>query len=149
MYCAVILFTRDLRVHDNPALAAACASARQVAPLFVADPGLSVPANRARFLAQSVAALAGQLRQRGGDLLIRRGDPVAEVMRLARQTGAEAVFVADDVSRYAARRQRGLEAECARHRLRLTVTPGHAATTPMRWTRRGPAGPGYPSLTPG
>jgi len=38
---AVVLFTRDLRVHDNPALAAACANADRVVPLFVLDPVLS------------------------------------------------------------------------------------------------------------
>jgi deoxyribodipyrimidine photo-lyase len=65
------------------------------------------------------------LRERGGDLVIRRGDPVAETMRLAGSAGARAVFVADDVTRYAAWRRRRLEADCARHRLRLTVTPQH------------------------
>ncbi len=99
MDVAIVLFTRDLRVHDNPVLAAACARARQVVPAFVVDPALAVPPNRARFLAQSLADLRGALRERGGDLLIRRGDPVAESLRLAADTGARAVFVADDVTR--------------------------------------------------
>jgi deoxyribodipyrimidine photo-lyase len=64
MDTAIVLFTRDLRVHDNPALAAACAQARQVVPLFVTDPALSVPPNRARFLAESVAVLRDELRGR-------------------------------------------------------------------------------------
>jgi deoxyribodipyrimidine photo-lyase len=38
METAIVLFTRDLRVRDNPALATACARARQVVPLFVFDP---------------------------------------------------------------------------------------------------------------
>jgi deoxyribodipyrimidine photo-lyase len=33
----VVLFTRDLRVADNPALAAACREADRVVPLFVLD----------------------------------------------------------------------------------------------------------------
>ncbi len=125
MDTAVVLFTRDLRVHDNPALAGGCARARQVVPLFVADPALAVPPNRARFLAESVAALREELRGRGGDLVIRTGDPVAETIRLATEAKAGAVFVAGDVSGYAARRERRLAAECARHRLALEVTPGH------------------------
>ena len=48
MDAAIVLFTRDLRVHDNPALADACARARRVVPLFVVDPALTVPPNRAR-----------------------------------------------------------------------------------------------------
>ncbi|MFZ0165488.1 MAG: deoxyribodipyrimidine photo-lyase, partial [Trebonia sp.] len=42
MDTAIVLFTRDLRLHDNPALAGACAHARQVVPLFVVDPALNV-----------------------------------------------------------------------------------------------------------
>lgn len=126
MDTAIVVMTRDLRVHDNPALALACAAARQVVPLFAVDPALAVPPNRSRFLAQSLGSLRKQLRRRGGDLVIRHGDPVAEVMRMATGTGAQAVFIADDVSRYAALRRCRLEAECARHRLRLTITPGHA-----------------------
>jgi deoxyribodipyrimidine photo-lyase len=122
---AVVLFTRDLRVHDNPALAGACARARQVVPLFVADPALAVPANRASFLAGSVAVLREELRELGGDLVIRTGDPGAETIRLATETQASAVFVAADVTRYAARRQQQLARDCARHRIALQVTPGH------------------------
>src|SRR5579863_3675230 len=126
MDTAVVLLTRDLRLHDNPALAAACARARQVVPLFVVDPALTVPPNRARFLADSLAALRQELRERGGDLVIRKGEPVAEVIRLATRTAAQTVFVAGDVSRYAARREQRLARECGRHRIALEVTPGHA-----------------------
>jgi DNA photolyase len=67
MDTAIVLFTRDLRVHDNPPPAGGCARARQVVPLFVVDPALDVPPNRARFLAESVAALREELRGLGGD----------------------------------------------------------------------------------
>ncbi|HEY5016472.1 MAG TPA: deoxyribodipyrimidine photo-lyase [Streptosporangiaceae bacterium] len=130
METAIVLFTRDLRVRDNPALTLACARARQVVPLFVIDPALKVPPNRARFLAESVAVLRGELRKRGGELVIRHGEPVAEAIRLAERTAGQAVFVAGDVSRYAALRQERLERECARHRLALEVTPGRAVVPP-------------------
>jgi len=125
MDTAIVLFTRDLRVHDNPALSGACAKARRVVPLFVVDPALAVPPNRARFLAESLGVLREELRGLGGDLVIREGDPAAETIRLAAGTGAGAVFVAGDVSRYAARREQRLAAECGRHRIALEVTPGH------------------------
>ena len=130
MDTAIVLFTRDLRLHDNPALAAACARARQVVPLFVVDPALTVPPNRARFLADSLAVLREELRERGGDLVIRNGDPVAEVIRLATRTTAQTVFAASDVSRYAARREQRLARECARHRIALEIMPGHAVVPP-------------------
>ncbi|HYB17789.1 MAG TPA: deoxyribodipyrimidine photo-lyase, partial [Streptosporangiaceae bacterium] len=52
-----MVFTRDLRLHDNPALHQACARARQVVPLFVHDPAIKAPPNRARFLAESLTDL--------------------------------------------------------------------------------------------
>src|SRR4051794_38118783 len=105
-----MLVTRDLRVHDNPALAAALVAADQVVPLFVLDPSLAAAAvpNRRRFLAESLADLRESLRARGGDLIIRSGDPVAQAIRLARQVDAVGIVLARDVSRYARRRERRL-----------------------------------------
>lgn len=130
METAVVVFTRDLRLRDNPALYRACAVARQVLPVFVVDPAISAPPNRVRFLAESLADLRRGLRERGGDLVIRRGEPAAEVIRLAGEAGAGAVFIAGDVSRYAARRLRELDRACAGHRLGLSVTPGLTVVPP-------------------
>jgi deoxyribodipyrimidine photo-lyase len=47
MDTAIVVFTRDLRLHDNPALHQAYVRARQVVPLFVADPAIAAPPNRA------------------------------------------------------------------------------------------------------
>ena len=60
MPTAVVVFTRDLRRHDNRALHLACSRARQVVPLFVHDPGIPAPPNRSRFLAESLADLRGE-----------------------------------------------------------------------------------------
>jgi deoxyribodipyrimidine photo-lyase len=130
MDTAIVLFTRDLRLHDNPALHLACTRARQVVPLFVVDSAIAAPPNRARFLAESLADLRQALRERGADLVVRHGDPAAEVIKLAAETEADTVLVADDVSHYAARRRQNLERECARHRLGLTVTPGLTVVPP-------------------
>jgi deoxyribodipyrimidine photo-lyase len=97
MDTAIVLFTRDLRLHDNPALHRACARARQVVPLFVLDPAIAASArcpDRARFMAESLADLREALRERGGDLVLRQGDPAAEVIRLATDVNATAVAVA-------------------------------------------------------
>jgi deoxyribodipyrimidine photo-lyase len=128
MRLAIVLFTRDLRLHDNPALDAAVASAESVVPLFVLDDrlvtGSHAAANRVRFLLEALEDLRSALRQRGGDLIIRRGDPVGEVIRLARDTGADGVFCAEDVSDFAVRRQRKLAAACRGARLELALCPG-------------------------
>ena len=128
---AIVLLTRDLRVHDHPALATACAAFDQVVPLYVLDPTLAeVSPNRTRFLHQSLADLREALRARGGDLVVRQGDPVAETIRLAAEVGAEGVGLSADVSRYARRRERRLREECERHRLSLRLFPGLTVVEP-------------------
>ncbi|MEG3633057.1 cryptochrome/photolyase family protein [Micromonospora palythoicola] len=132
---AVVLFTRDLRVHDHPALATSCAAFDRVVPLYVLDPALAeLSPNRTRFLHQSLAALREALRGLGGDLVLRHGDPVAETIRLAGEVGAEGVALSADVSRYAARRARRLGVECDRHRLRLRFFPGLTVVEPGELT---------------
>jgi deoxyribodipyrimidine photo-lyase len=113
---AVALFTRDLRVHDNPALAAAVEAAETVLPLFVLDSGIGstrygAAANRRAFLRESLADLDESLRGLGGALAVRQGDVVAETARAARAVGATTVFASADVSPYAVGRQRRLAAE--------------------------------------
>jgi deoxyribodipyrimidine photo-lyase len=143
MATAVVLFTRDLRVHDNPTLAAACANAERVVPLFVFDPALAgLSANRDRFLNQSLADLRTALRDRGGDLVVRTGDPVTETVALAHSTGATMVGLAADVTGYARRRERRLAAECERHRLALRLFPGVTVVDP------GEPRPDYRVFTP-
>jgi deoxyribodipyrimidine photo-lyase len=107
---AVVLFTRDLRVRDNPALAAAAREAGRIVPLFVRDPAVWDPAgpNRVGFLLESLDDLARSL----GGLLVERGDPSTVVPRVVRRFGAEAVFASRDASAYAQRRERRLAETC-------------------------------------
>lgn len=120
----IVLFNRDLRVHDHPALSAACERARRVIPLFVLDP--AVPAgSRGPFLAACLTDLRASLRARGGDLIVRRGDPVTETMRLATETSASAVFSSADVTALARARQDRFAAERIEYRRfpGITVLP--------------------------
>ncbi len=106
---SVALFTRDLRVHDNPTLASAVAGADQVVPLFVLDnailAGTFNQPNRAHFLAESLHDLDESLHRQGGGLVVRRGDVDEQVALVAAAAGADVVHVAGDVSRYAQGRQ--------------------------------------------
>lgn len=117
MKTAVVLFTRDLRLHDNPNLRAALDEAETVLPLFVLDEGITetrygAAANRRAFLAESLADLHASLRKAGAALDVRRGDVVGETVKTARRVRAEAVFVSADVSPYA----RAGAASCRRAR---------------------------------
>jgi deoxyribodipyrimidine photo-lyase len=126
----VVLFSRDLRVHDHPALTAARAATREVVPLFVVDPGVRANPNRLRFLGECLADLRDSLRRRGADLLVRRGDPVTEAVRLAETAGADGIEASADVSAYATARQRRLREACAAARLDLRLHPGVTMVPP-------------------
>jgi len=134
---AVILFTRDLRIHDNPALHAAAASADRVVPLFVLDQviaGLDFNRpNRAAFLADSLRDLDGSLRRLGGRLVIRRGDVAAEVAKVAAETSASTVHLSADYSRYAVGRERRIREAigprgCQAHDALVVAPPGEVVT---------------------
>jgi deoxyribodipyrimidine photo-lyase len=102
---AIVWFRRDLRVHDHPALRAALTEHERVVPFFCFDDrllhGRHASGPRTQFLLESLADLDAQLRERGGALVVRRGRPDGELARLARDTGAEAVYVSADVTPYA------------------------------------------------
>jgi len=120
----VVLFTRDLRVHDQGALRAAADRGGTVVPLFVLDDslwGTGAGANRRLFLRDALADLRESLRRLGGDLVVRRGDPVEETLLIARATAAETIAMGDDASAHAQRRLRRFERECRRERLELVV----------------------------
>ncbi|MDI5977239.1 cryptochrome/photolyase family protein [Amycolatopsis magusensis] len=103
MTVAIALFTRDLRVHDNPVLTAA-AKAGRVIPLFVLDERITGTPNRAAFLADCLRDLDAGLAELGARLVVRRGDVVARV----REFEADEVHVAADVSAFAHRREDAL-----------------------------------------
>lgn len=128
MRTAIVLFNRDLRVHDHPALDAATRRAEFVVPAFVLDDsilacGYGVP-NRIAFLLDSLHDLSASLRSRGAGLVVRRGDIVAEARDLIAATGAEAVFVSADVSSYARRREAALERLCRSEGIGFERFPG-------------------------
>jgi deoxyribodipyrimidine photo-lyase len=100
----IVLFTRDLRVHDHPALSAA-ADAGEVLPLFVLDPGLLRRSpNRSSFLVRTLHDLQAALSSRGAPLVIRRGDPGAVALALARRHRCETIHITSDVTSVATRR---------------------------------------------
>jgi deoxyribodipyrimidine photo-lyase len=147
---AIVLFTRDLRVHDNPALSAAVREAERTVPLFVFDEAILGSAfarpNRVKFLLDSLRDLDASLTRCGGRLVLRSGDVVAETLAVAREVGAVEVFVAEDASAYAQRRQRRLEHACRGDRVALRVTPG-VTVAPLRSIKTGSGGH-YSIFTP-
>lgn len=91
-------------------------TADEVVPLFVLDESIlgsdyAAP-NRLRFLHDSLVDLDLSLRERGGALVLRRGDVVSETMRVIDEVGAEGLFMSRDVSAHAQERERRFDKEC-------------------------------------
>ncbi|MEW2272891.1 MULTISPECIES: cryptochrome/photolyase family protein [Streptomyces] len=112
MQTSIVLFTCDLRLSDHPPLRAAVHGGGQVVPLFVRDPavdraGFAVP-NRLAFLADCLRDLDAGLRERGGRLVLREGDTVTEVCRVAAEADADEIHMAGDTSAFACVRERRL-----------------------------------------
>jgi deoxyribodipyrimidine photo-lyase len=127
----LVLFTRDLRVHDHPPLAEACRTASEVVPLFVLDPVLlGASANRDRFLLESLADLDRSLERLGGRLFVRRGAVVDEAMAVASQARCSAVFMTGGASAFTRRREGRLADACERARIELRVFPENAVVEP-------------------
>ncbi len=121
---AIVWLRQDLRLADNPALHAACRRGGPVVPVFVWAPeeeGAWPPGGASRWwLHQSLARLAAEFRAAGAELVIRRGASLAELLRVAKATGADAVFwnrryepavIARDQKVEEALRAAGLQAE--------------------------------------
>ena len=103
MSVALVWFRNDLRLEDNPALAAAIAGGHAIVPVFIWSPEDEAPwqpggASR-WWLHQSLAHLQGQLSARGSQLILRRSnhldrtfDAETALWQLIQDTGATAIY---------------------------------------------------------
>jgi len=145
---AVMVFTRDLRVRDNPALAGAGREADEVVPLFVIDESIvhAAGSNRIGFLSDSLHDLDGSLRKCGGRLVLRGGRWIDEVLAVAHGASASAIHIADDVSWLAQRRADDLRRVAEGVGVQVHTHPGITVVPPgqLRPARR----EGYEVFTP-
>ncbi|MBA2738353.1 MAG: deoxyribodipyrimidine photo-lyase [Nocardioidaceae bacterium] len=138
-------FRRDLRLADSPALRAAVDGATAgVVPLFVLDPALWGPAgpNRRAYLAASLSDLGKRI----GGWQLRCGDPVKEVVSVARAAEASTVHIAADFGPYGRERDKQVQRALAEHGIDLVRTGSPYAVAPGRVTK--PDGSPYAVYTP-
>lgn len=92
---AIHWFRRDLRISDNTALLAAGARGLPVVPVYFLTVWEKNHAwtgpKRQKFLCGCLESLAGNLASIGGRLIVRRGDPVEGLRRLAAEVNAKAI----------------------------------------------------------
>ncbi|MGF1496242.1 MAG: FAD-binding domain-containing protein [Elainellaceae cyanobacterium] len=98
----IVWFRRDLRISDHAPLYRA-ARRGAVIPVFVLDRALlhhpeTAPA-RVAFMLDCLARLDDDLRDRGGRLILRCGDPVTVLPDLVRETQAEGIYAHIDFER--------------------------------------------------
>ena len=115
---SLVWFRRDLRDTDHAALAAALADGGAVYCVFVFDSGIleALPTRadrRVAFIHASLLELDAALRARGGGLLVRYGDPCAEIPRLAEDLAVSHVYVNRDYEPQAKARDAAVSAALA------------------------------------
>jgi deoxyribodipyrimidine photo-lyase len=95
MQTILLLFRRDLRLSDNPALHAA--KHARVIPIYIHSPeedGAWQAGGASRWwLHHSLHELARRLKQCGSRLIIRTGNTLEQLQNLIDQTGADAVYL--------------------------------------------------------
>jgi deoxyribodipyrimidine photo-lyase len=102
----VYWFRNDLRLLDNEALLAACNSSKEIIPVFVFDPRQYEKTRlgfrrtsvlRAQQLIDCVIDLQKSLRKKGGDLLIRIGEPEKIIAQIAEDYEASYVYTTKEI----------------------------------------------------
>ncbi|MDZ4866241.1 MAG: deoxyribodipyrimidine photo-lyase [Alphaproteobacteria bacterium] len=145
----LVWFRQDLRLADNPALAAAVKDG-PVIPVFILDdetPGKWKTGSAARWwLHYSLEALAADLAKRGSNLILRRGKADKVIDDLIRETDAQAVYWNRLYEPYAIARDTAIKASLEEHGMK--VRSFNAALLVEPWTiKTGSDGP-YKVFTP-
>ncbi len=144
-----MIFTRDLRIDDNPALVASL-RAQNTSFLFVFDQKIladgKCPTKKLQFLNEAISDLSGSLTSLGGDLAVRKGQWLEEVKTHLAQLNPDEVHIAKDHSQYAKLRLANLKSWCESQLITLHCHPGITAVEPGQLH---PAGGGeYKVFTP-
>lgn len=146
----IVWFRQDLRLADNPALAAACEAGGKVVPLYILDDdtaGSWQPGGAGRWwLHHSLQALGRDLKKRGAALCLRRGEAAAILPDLAAETGATAVYWNRCYEPFAIARDKKLKAELKERGLTVESFNGSLLSEPWE-IKTGQGGP-YKVFTP-
>lgn len=100
MPTGLVWFRRDLRSNDHAALHNALQECERVFCVFIFDTSILAHLPRAdrrvEFILLALQELDAALRENGGALIVRHGDPIDEIPRLVAQFGVDAVYLNRD-----------------------------------------------------
>ncbi len=147
---AIVWLRDDLRIADNPALAAAVASKRQLIVLFVLDdetPGRWRIGGASRWwLHHSLQALTRDVEKKGAMLTLRRGRADEIVLDLVREAGVSAVFWNRCYEPHAIARDKALKEKLIAKGVEATSFSGALMNEP--WTVKTKTGDPFKVFTP-
>lgn len=147
---ALVWFRQDLRLSDNPALAAAVDRGSPVIPVFIWAPEEEGPwrlgAASQWWLNYSLAALSTELEKRGSRLIIRRGPTGAALNDLLTESGASAVLWNRRYEPAAVARDRELKSQLRERGIAAESFNGNLLFEP--WTIRNSNGEPFRVFTP-
>ncbi len=93
-------FRRDLRLSDNTALHYAAASKSPIVPVYILSEWSKehhwTGPNRQHFLCESLKSLEDSIQKKSGKLIYRSGPAIGELLKLAKETGATAIYYNQD-----------------------------------------------------
>ena len=104
---AIVWFKTDLRLQDNETLVAAIKHSDEIIPVYCFDEnhfnsselGLKKTGNfRTQFLIESLIDLDKNLRELGSGLIVVKGRPEIEIVKLAQQYKVQKVFSKKEVA---------------------------------------------------
>ncbi|HEX4014419.1 MAG TPA: deoxyribodipyrimidine photo-lyase [Candidatus Cybelea sp.] len=148
IYC----FSRDLRLDDHAGLAAAAVRGEVIALLAIdaaIERRLRASPLRASFFCGAVAALAGELRDRGGALIVRRGPRGRILTTLAREAGAAGAAWSASYDAAGAAEDHRLQSELEEAGLAATIAHDAPAIPPEEsLSAQGARGQGYRAFAP-
>ena len=125
----LVWFRRDLRLHDNPALSAACKECQEIVPLFVFDE----PLLRSHvfgpacvgFMLGCLEELRRSLADQGIRLAWRIGEPIETVIQMATDLGVDAVYWNREYEPAALARDRTVQQRLAQQGRRVRTFKDH------------------------
>ncbi|MCI4665274.1 MAG: DNA photolyase family protein [Neomegalonema sp.] len=128
----LLWFRRDLRLADLPALSEGLAQGGPIWPVYIWDDVAASEtgaASRWR-LEQSLRALAADIAARGGRLIVRRGDALAQLRALINETGASTVCWTRLYTPQAIARDKQVKAALASDGVKALSHPGASLIEP-------------------
>lgn len=147
MNISLMWFRQDLRLIDNPAFIAACNNHDVVIPLYIYDKATSVLGRAQQWwLHYSLISLSESLKRMGLELVLRQGDPLQIITKLASQYSIDAIYWNRCYEPVAIERDKKIKSTLLANNVQARSTNGSLLNEP--WTISNKSGDYFKVFTP-